>query len=189
MRFCLLLEQMLRKQLSDVKGQPKGVKAPSYWIAADPIRALVERLFAHPIFGPELRLQHEIQMKDGKRVYGEPWTADVWAKIECEVEGQLMAIVLNSDATLVSTFNGQTVHPVWATLANIPTLLRSRDDAKVLVGFLPTNSDVAPSKKMSQRKEFKDYMASCKKEAMRGIYDTLLQHSAPGKSASFCNSI
>lgn len=147
------------------------------------MKAFNERVLNHPTFGPAAVLKsRKLYDGNGERVFSEPYTADMWPELEQKVGGNILAIKISSDATLVSTFNGQQVHPVWATPANVPTSLSDLDAAKVLVGFIPTNSEVAASKKMMNSKPFKRYMHACKMEAMRAMYDHMLENTEKGVS-------
>jgi hypothetical protein len=64
-----------------------------------------------------------------------------------------LSIILYSDATTLDTFGKSSLHPIYISLGNIPTLRRNKEDAKQLLGYLPIISAKDETEKKSS--EFK----------------------------------
>jgi len=52
-------------------------------------------------------------------------------------EGVVVPLLLYSDQTKVNAFGSLSFYPVYATIGNIPAKERKKDEAYVLVGYLP----------------------------------------------------
>jgi len=61
---------------------------------------------------------------------------------------KLLSLILYSDATTTNTLGKNQLHPIYVSIANIPTWRRNKQDAKQLLVYLPI-LDPAISEKTS----------------------------------------
>ncbi|KIO18770.1 hypothetical protein M407DRAFT_224755 [Tulasnella calospora MUT 4182] len=120
------------------------------WVASavkDPI------LFPHfqwyPIRKYHVFKDRHIQFVD------EPWSGTDWWEDQDAIgnEGCVVPIMLYSDKTTVSSFNGRTFHPVIARIGNLPASIRNSRGAHgggTLIAYIPQLYDVEEEKSSAE---------------------------------------
>src|SRR5204863_7014334 len=90
-------------------------------------------------------LYHESQ-----RIHYEQYNGEWWEKAQNSIPigAKVLSIILYSDVTMCDQLGKTSEHPIFLTLGNIPSWIRNKLDAKVLLGYLPQ----LKAKTISQKK-------------------------------------
>ena len=92
-------------------------------------------------------LRHEDQ-----RIYHEQYNGEWWERVQKSIplEAKVLSIIMYSDATTCDQLGKTSQHPIYLTLGNIPSWIRNKPDAKVLLGYLPQLKAKTNSEKKSK---------------------------------------
>src|SRR5436853_4378823 len=73
------------------------------------------------------------------KTYGEQYKSDWWNNTQktISLDNHLLSIIIYSDSTTCDHLGKTSEHPIYISLGNIPSWLRNKSHAKVLVGYLP----------------------------------------------------
>ena len=73
------------------------------------------------------------------RTYGEQFESEWWKITEknISIDNDLLSIIIYADATTCDHLGKTSEHPIYISLSNIPSWLRNKPDAKILIGYLP----------------------------------------------------
>ena len=73
------------------------------------------------------------------KTYGEQFESNWWDITEknIPIDNHLLSIIIYADATTCDHLGKTSEHPIYISLGNIPSWLRNKPHAKVLVGYLP----------------------------------------------------
>ncbi len=82
---------------------------------------------------------------------------------------KVLLIILYSDATTLDNLEKSTEHPIYLSLGNISNWRRNKQDAKVLLGFLPK------LKLLHNRKDNKKNFTSAKRMLYQHCFDVITQ--------------
>src|SRR5436190_16228878 len=76
---------------------------------------------------------------NNNRIYGEQFESDWWKITEkgIPIDNKLLSIIIYADSTTCDHLGKTSEHPIYISLGNIPSWLRNKSHAKVLVGYLP----------------------------------------------------
>ena len=94
---------------------------------------------------PEINKEFMFQYQDNNtydnnnRIYGEQFESDWWKITEkgIPIDNKLLSIIIYADSTTCDHLGKTSEHPIYISLGNIPSWLRNKSHAKVLVGYLP----------------------------------------------------
>src|SRR5579859_3304396 len=72
------------------------------------------------------------------RTYGEQFESEWWKITEknISIDNNLLSIIIYANATTCDHLGKTSEHPIYISLGNIPSWLRNKPDAKILVGYL-----------------------------------------------------
>lgn len=150
------------KHLLYVKTKVMEYENEEYYLYHRPVFDAVKELLSNSDilkycqweFRAEYNEQHE-------RVYSEQWTGLWWERVQELIGGtglkKILSIIIYSDATTLDHLGKSSEHPIYLSLGNIPNWRRNKNDAKVLLGFLPK------LKPLHNRKNNKKSFASAKR--------------------------
>ena len=87
---------------------------------------------------PEINKEFVFRGKANK-TYGEQFESKWWiyTKETIDIDNYLLSIIIYADATTCDHLGKTSEHPIYISLGNIPSWLRNKPYAKVLVGYLP----------------------------------------------------
>jgi hypothetical protein len=102
-----------------------------------PIINGIKTLLLQPDINEEFVLQY--QNNASVKTYGEQFESNWWnaTKKTISADNNLLSIIIYADATTCDHLGKTSEHPIYISLGNIPTWLRNKSHAKVLVGYLP----------------------------------------------------
>jgi hypothetical protein len=90
---------------------------------------------------------------EGQRIYHELYNGKWWKRVQSTIPtgSKVLSIILYSDATTRDLLGKSSEHPIYLTLGNIPSWVRNKPDAKVLLGYLPQLKAKTISQKKSKK--------------------------------------
>jgi len=104
-----------------------------------PIIHGIKVLLLQPNINEEFVFRYQDNNTSTTRTYGEQFDSDWWKITEktLPIDNNLLSIIIYADATTCDHLGKTSEHPIYISLGNIPSWLRNKPDAKVLVGYLP----------------------------------------------------
>ncbi|GBB87842.1 hypothetical protein RclHR1_14330004 [Rhizophagus clarus] len=78
--------------------------------------------------------------KFGNQLYSDPCTADWFKQTQYNSKNSksgIIGLILYSDATICDTLGKIQKHPIFVSLCNFPNNIRNKENAKVLLGYIP----------------------------------------------------
>ncbi|KAI0343363.1 hypothetical protein BDW22DRAFT_1329317 [Trametopsis cervina] len=120
------------------------------------------------------------------RFYDEPWTGDMFAKVQSEITkidptGKPLSIILWADTAKLSTFGTQKGHLIVARIGNLPAHIRNGGflGGGRVVGFIPIVDDDPKHRKKPKYVNFKNAVYH---QAFREFLKDIAEHSKAGYS-------
>ncbi|KAJ3152711.1 hypothetical protein HDU86_005466, partial [Geranomyces michiganensis] len=109
-----------------------------------PALQIITELFGRQDLDIQLKAKQEYN-KSQHRLYNEPWTGIRWERMQQKIleGGILLPIMISADATLLTNASGnQKLHPLYISLASIPSSQRNKDknEAIVMSALMPEMS-------------------------------------------------
>ncbi|KAI0056075.1 hypothetical protein BV25DRAFT_1814750 [Artomyces pyxidatus] len=141
----------------------------------DPLEC-VKTLYSDPAFAPYMAYAPERHYTDADhtvRVYNEMHTGKWWWRVQLAIEkrepgGTVLALIVSSDKTQLTTFRNKSAYPVYLTLGNIPKAIRRKPSrgAQILLGYLPTTRLTHIKNRETRRRALANLFHAC----MRKIF-------------------
>ncbi|RIA86545.1 hypothetical protein C1645_740769 [Glomus cerebriforme] len=133
-----------------------------------------QNIFKHCVF-EFTPLYHE-----GQRIYNEQYNGEWWERVHNSIPNgaKVLSIIIYSDATTCNHLGKTSEHPIYLTLGNIPSWIRNKPDAKVLLEYLP----IIKSKDISQKrlKSFQLAKRSLYQHALNILTQSILDYKDNG---------
>jgi hypothetical protein len=103
-----------------------------------PIINGIKTLLLQSDINDEFVFQHQNNTTSVK-TYGEQFESNWWGITEktIPIDNNLLSIIIYADATTCDHLGKTSEHPIYISLGNIPSWLRNKPHAKVLIGYLP----------------------------------------------------
>ena len=93
------------------------------------------------LFQPDIneKFVFRYQSNASVKTYDEQFGSNWWniTEKEIHIDNNLLSIIIYADATTCDHLGKTSEHPIYISLGNIPSWLRNKSHAKVLVGYLP----------------------------------------------------
>ncbi|CAB4480294.1 unnamed protein product [Rhizophagus irregularis] len=78
--------------------------------------------------------------KSENQLYSDPYTADWFKQTQYSIKNSksgIIGLILYSDATICDILGKNQKHPIFVSLSNFPNNVRNKENAKVLLGYIP----------------------------------------------------
>lgn len=160
-----LLDQINVPHLSFKKEPIMSYQEEIYYLHYRPIFDAIKELLSNKEILDQCVFEYEPKYIEGQRVYREQYNGEWWERVQnlLPVGGKILSLILYSDATTCDHLGKTSEHPIYLTLGNIPSWIRNKPDAKILLGYLPQ----LKAKTISQKNS----------KSFRLVKRTLYQHS------------
>ena len=91
------------------------------------------------LFQSDINEKFVFRYQSNVKTYDEQFGSNWWniTEKEIHIDNNLLSIIIYADATTCDHLGKTSEHPIYISLGNIPSWLRNKSHAKVLVGYLP----------------------------------------------------
>jgi hypothetical protein len=127
-----------------------------YYLYCRQIFDAIKELLSNPSILKHCVFNYKALHHEGQRIYHEQYNGQWWERVQNSLPGgaKVLSIILYSDATTCDHLGKSSEHPIYLTLGNIPSWVRNKPDAKVLLGYLPRLKAKTNSQKNSRKFKF-----------------------------------
>jgi len=134
-----LLDRMNVPHISFKKVPIMVYKEETYYLYYRPIFDAIKELLSNPNIFKHCVFEFQILKNEDQWIYCEQYNGEWWERVQKSIpdEAKVLSIILYSDATTCDQLGKTSEHPIYLTLGNIPSWVRNKPDAKVLLGYLP----------------------------------------------------
>lgn len=148
-----LLDQTNITHLSFKKVPIMTYEEDTYYLYYRPIFDAIKELLSNQNIFQHCVFKFKALYHEGQRIYYEQYNGEWWERVQNSIPNgaNVLSIILYSDATTCDQLGKISEHPIYITLGNIPSSIRNKPDAKVLLGYLPQLKAKTISQKRSKR--------------------------------------
>ena len=114
-------------------------KEDTYYLRHRQIFDAIKELLSNPNIFKNCVFEYKPLFHEGQRIYHEQYNGEWWERAQNSISSgaKVLSIILYSDATTCDLLGKSTEHPIYLTLGNIPSWIRNKPYAKILLGYLP----------------------------------------------------
>jgi len=148
-----LLDQIKISHLSFKKVPIMTYEEDTYYLYYRPIFDAMKELLSNQNIFQDCVFEFKALYHNGQRIYREQYNGEWWERVQRSIPhgAYVLSIILYSDATTCDQLGKTSEHPIYLTLGNIPSWIRNKPDAKVLLGYLSQLKAKTISQKRSKR--------------------------------------
>ncbi|KAF8271908.1 hypothetical protein EI94DRAFT_1567196, partial [Lactarius quietus] len=117
------------------------------------------------IFSPE---RHYTDRSHASHIYNEMHTRDWWWSVQTALEScrpcvTVVPLIISTDKTLLTAFQGTTAYPIYMGIGNIPKDICRKPSwsAQLLIGYIPTSKLEGITNKCARRRVLANLFHSC----------------------------
>jgi hypothetical protein len=134
-----LIDQLNISHISFEKVPIMTYKEEIYYLRYRPIFDVIKELLSNNEIIDKCIFEFNSLYHENQRVYHEQYNGEWWERVQNSLprDAKVLSIILYSDATICDHLGKSSEHPIYLTLGNIPSWIRNKPDAKVLLGYLP----------------------------------------------------
>ena len=132
------LDQLNVPHISFKKDPIMVYDGETYYLYYRRIFDALKELLSNPNIFQHCKFEFKPLYHEGQRIYHEQYNGEWWERVQnsIPVGAKVLSIILYSDATTCDQLGKTSEHPIYLTLGNIPSWIRNKPDAKVLLGYL-----------------------------------------------------